>query len=80
MTGTKAYFSIGEAAESLGASASTLRRWEREGRLPFTPHRSPTGRRMFTQDNLRELRELLRGLHPEAHFCADARANRGGEG
>lgn len=46
---------IGEAAEYLGVSKDTLRRWEREGKL--TPFRTPGNQRRYS---LALLRELLR--------------------
>ena len=39
------FISIGQAAERLGVSISTLRRWEQEGRL--TAERTPAGHRRY---------------------------------
>lgn len=45
--------SIGEAAEFLGVSIDTLRRWERRGKVKT--HRSPGGHRYFSKEELRSL-------------------------
>ncbi|MCJ7827727.1 helix-turn-helix domain-containing protein [Patescibacteria group bacterium] len=45
--------SIGEAAEYVGVSRDTLRRWEVKGKV--APKRSPTNRRYYTKDQLDEL-------------------------
>lgn len=62
----QATFGIGLAARAVGVSVQTIRRWEREGRLPFRPQRSPTGRRIFTAEDVTRLQGILRELHPEA--------------
>ena len=47
------YMSIGEAAKFLGISRDTLRRWEKRGRLKA--FRSPTNRRYYTENQLKNL-------------------------
>lgn len=42
---------IGEAAEVLGVSISTLRRWDREGRL--TPEKTTSGHRRYDISKLK---------------------------
>lgn len=44
-------YRISEFARRIGRSASTVRRWEVEGRI--TPSRTPTGQRYFTDDDVR---------------------------
>jgi predicted site-specific integrase-resolvase len=44
-------YRIGEFADRVGRSASTVRRWEREGRI--TAKRTVTGQRYFTDDDVR---------------------------
>lgn len=44
------YVPIGKAAEMLGVSASTLRRWDAEGKL--VPERTPGGRRRYRADEV----------------------------
>lgn len=51
--------SISEAAKLKGVSASTLRRWEAEGKL--VSERTPTGHRRY------DLSQLL-GIKPELSF------------
>ena len=47
------YFNITEAAEYIGKSRHTLRRWESEGII--TPLRDPAGNRMYTRQMLDNL-------------------------
>lgn len=44
---------IGEAARQLGVHPETLRRWEAKGKI--TPQRDGTGRRVYTDEQLRRL-------------------------
>lgn len=46
----KKYYRVKEAAELIGVSASTLRRYEREGRVESA--RNPGGQRIFTREML----------------------------
>lgn len=51
---------VTEAAKLLGVTVKTMQRWEREGRL--IPHaRTPTGRRRYTETQLREFLGLKAG-------------------
>ena len=47
------FFSISEAAQKLGVSISTLRRWEREGKISVG--RTPGGKRLFSKEDLQLL-------------------------
>jgi len=51
-------YPIGEAAQLAGVSREMLRVWERE-RL-ISPRRSPGGHRLYSEDDLRRLREIAR--------------------
>lgn len=51
---------IADAADALGISAKTLRRYERAGIIP-TPARDRNGWRIFSPD---EVREIARVLYP----------------
>lgn len=52
-------YRIGEFAERVGRSASTVRRWEREGLL--TPNRTQSGQRYFTEEDVRSVLNLAAG-------------------
>lgn len=48
------YLTVKEAAEYLGVSASTLRNWDRQGKLK--PYRHPVnGYRLYERNRLKEL-------------------------
>ncbi len=51
-------YSIGEAANILGVSITTLRRWDRQGKIAVA--RTPTGNRVFTEFDLLLLKKSLR--------------------
>jgi len=53
-------YSITEFARRLGVSVKTLQRWDREGRL--TPSRTPTNRRVYTDEHLYQVLPQRRGL------------------
>ena len=66
------YVGIGEAAEVLGVSAETLRRWERTGKL--AGERTPGGHRRYDLAKLRP--ELFRaGPEDERRTIANARVS-----
>lgn len=46
-------YRVSEFAKRIGRSASTVRRWEREGRI--TPRRTPTGQRYFDDTDVRRV-------------------------
>lgn len=62
--GSPARLSIGEAAQALGVSIDTLRRWERAGRLAFT---RDGGRRTIAAA---EVARLLRERQPAGRSSA----------
>jgi len=64
--------SIQEAADFLGVSAQTLRRWEREGKL-MPDERTPGGRRRYDLARLRP--EQFRGAEPMRQTIAYARVS-----
>ncbi|MBF0196382.1 MAG: MerR family transcriptional regulator [Planctomycetes bacterium] len=55
-------FSIGTVTSMLGLSASTIRRYEREGRLSFVPNRRPNGQREYSEQQVLEIQELSKSL------------------
>jgi MerR family transcriptional regulator, copper efflux regulator len=53
------YLTIKEAAEFLGVSPSTLRNWEKQGKL--STHRNPVNRyRLYRKDDLERLLKSIR--------------------
>lgn len=54
------HLSIAEAASLLGVSISTLRNWDRHGKL--TPRRHPiNGYRMYDRTDIERLKEQIEG-------------------
>jgi len=52
---------VGEAAAKLGVSRSTLRNWDKAGKL--SPHRHPiNGYRLYNRSELEELLAQIKGL------------------
>ena len=67
----EAVFSIGATGRMLGVSPATLRSWEERYQV-VTPERSPGAQRLYSRDQLNQLRfvcqEIERGLSPaDAH-------------
>lgn len=56
----KAWLLIAEAAEVLGVSEPTLRRWDASGRFPARRH-PVNGYRLYDTATVIELREAIRG-------------------
>lgn len=56
----KAWLLIAEAAELLGVSEPTLRRWDASGRFPARRH-PVNGYRLYDTAAVIELREAIRG-------------------
>jgi excisionase family DNA binding protein len=64
----KGTLTISQAAEYLNVHEDTLKRWERDGRLPFIVGRTKGGHRRYLTSQLDELKELLRsGSLPERY-------------
>lgn len=60
------HLTIAEAATLLGVSISTLRNWDRQGRL--TPRRHPiNGYRMYNRAEIVRLKELIEGRNEAEH-------------
>jgi molybdopterin-binding protein len=65
---------VGEAAEMLGVSVETLRRWEAEGKLHMD--RSPGGQRLVTVTEVARLLEARRRVSSERPIVAQSARNR----
>jgi molybdopterin-binding protein len=63
------YYSIGDAAKTLGVSVDTLRRWDRRGRIKT--ERDASNRRIVAASEI----ERLRGEPGHAHLSARNRFN-----
>jgi molybdopterin-binding protein len=63
---------VGEAAELIGVSVDTLRRWEAAGRLRV--RRSPGGQRLVSLQDVRRLQEKRR--KPDRPIVAQSARNR----
>lgn len=53
---TERFYTIGEAAEAVGVSPSTLRRWEMQQQI--SPRRVANGQRIYTEADVTRLRSL----------------------
>ena len=49
-------YTVGEAANAVGMSTSTLKRWEQQRQI--TPRRVVNGQRIYTETDLTRLRSL----------------------
>jgi DNA-binding transcriptional MerR regulator len=67
-----ATLSIGDAAERTGLSAHTLRFYEREGILPDPIRRSPSGHRVYSEDDVEWL-AICKGLRASGMPLAEIR-------
>jgi molybdopterin-binding protein len=65
---------VGEAAEILGVSVDTLRRWEASGRLRVS--RSKGGQRLVALSEVRRLQAERRHAKPERPIVAQSARNR----
>ena len=65
---------VGQAAEMLGVTVETLRRWEVDGRL--TMDRSPGGQRLVAVEDVTRLLAERRGNTPDRTIIAQSARNR----
>jgi len=54
-------FTIGEVASMIGFSPHTIRAWERRHNI-LKPHRTPSGQRRYTAEDVELLREVINGV------------------
>ena len=71
MSATKRHFSIGEAADMVGVSISTVRMYERDGLI--IPDRLPSGHRRYTDGDVERLRCIRRTVKDEKISIAGIR-------
>jgi len=48
-----------EAAHALGIHRDTLKRWIKEGKIPDAPRNSKNSYRMFTQEDVEKIRQVM---------------------
>jgi putative resolvase len=60
-------YSLGEFARLAGVHPKTVQRWDRDGTLPA--HRTPTGRRFYTEEDRRKLLSLPQPLRRSVAYC-----------
>ena len=58
MEATQRFLNVSEAAEFMGVSAASLRKWSDEGLVPV--YRTPGGQRRFSADDLARFLESMR--------------------
>jgi excisionase family DNA binding protein len=58
MAGSQRLLSVGEAAEFLGVSATSLRKWSDQGLVPV--YRTPGGQRRYSLPDLQRFIESMR--------------------
>ena len=72
MEGRTKLLNVGQAADYLGVSAASLRKWSNEGRVPV--FRTPGGQRRYSMEDLDEFMHSMR----EPARVAVPRLGRGG--
>lgn len=69
----KIYFTIGEVAQELGVANSSIRFWEKEfGNI--TPRRTGKGDRLYTRDQIEQLRVIQQLVKGEGFTIEGAKA------
>jgi excisionase family DNA binding protein len=51
--------SVSKAAELLEIHPSTLKRWEREGKIPKAKRAARTNMRIYTQEDVEKIRRIM---------------------
>lgn len=52
-------YTVGEFATAVGKKAVTIRKWERDGIIPKASFRDDSNRRLYSESQIREMRELV---------------------
>ena len=73
MEATQRFFNVSDAAEFLGVSAASLRRWSDQGLVPV--YRTPGGQRRYA---LGDLEEFLASMRQPASSALEVTAQRYG--
>lgn len=64
-TATARLLNVGQAAEYLGVSAASLRKWSNDGLVPT--YRTPGGQRRYSRDDLDQFIDSMRETGPADH-------------
>jgi excisionase family DNA binding protein len=62
---TARFLNVGQAAEYIGVSAASLRKWSNEGLVPV--YRTPGGQRRYTREDLDDFMTSMRETSPADH-------------
>jgi len=68
----KLYYSIGEVADMLEVNASNIRYWEKEFSI-IRPHKNRRGNRIFTAEDIENLRFIRHLVKEKGHTLEGAR-------
>lgn len=66
------YYTTGQAAKKLRVSVSTLKRWLASPEVNIVDRRNQNGWRLFSEEDLRDLREYKRGIRRHGKKFNDA--------
>jgi DNA-binding transcriptional MerR regulator len=66
------YYAIGKVAEMTDLPAYTLRYWEQEFKQ-LSPRKSRTGRRMYSEEDIAQIRQIQDLLHERGYTIKGAR-------
>ena len=69
----KLYYSIGEVAKMFGVNTSLIRFWEKEFGKWIKPHRSKSGSRYYTKDNIDQIRAVYKLVKVEGYTLQGAK-------
>ena len=74
----KLYYSIGEVSQKIGVEAYVLRYWENEFHQ-LRPRKNSSGRRIYTEDDLKRVRQIYDLLRVKKYTLEGARQALKGE-
>lgn len=69
----KLYHSIGEVAKMFGVNTSLIRYWEKEFGKWIKPHRTKSGSRYFTNEDIEQIREIYNLVKIEGYTLQGAK-------
>ncbi len=72
-TPKKLYYSIGEVAKMFGVNTSLIRFWEKEFAKWIKPHRSKSGSRYYTQEEIQGIKTIYQLVKIEGYTLQGAK-------